>query len=362
MFVYVRYARHTSQTKTNVSLVYMVLNGRGDRGDEHMGEPPPLRARMVQVSWIPILLLVYSMVAPASPRKMLGASLVAASLDPLGVWLAHLRGVAVPSPLQTFVMLLAQLCVRGAVDGAVALPANMGHKLTQGARAGQLRARPSCSGMAAWARCGRRSIACSRAKPPSSSFGPRCSAPAARPRQARLKRFEREAQATAALALLTRSSCSTSASPTRGIFYYVMELLIGRDLESLVREFGPLPRRRAGYLLRQVCHSLADAHARGHGSSRHQAGQHLCLPDGPRVRLREGARFRPRQGERPGVRRPGANADDSGPEDHRHAGLHGARDHPRRDERRSAGRCVRARLRRLLSADRSAGVRRPTRR
>src|SRR6185436_15697574 len=30
-----------------------------------------------------------------------------------------------------------------------------------------------------------------------------------------------------------------------------------------VREFGPVPADRAMYLLRQVCHSLADAHARG---------------------------------------------------------------------------------------------------
>jgi serine/threonine-protein kinase len=42
-----------------------------------------------------------------------------------------------------------------------------------------------------------------------------------------------------------------------------MELLTGRDLETLVREFGPVPASRAVYLLRQVCHSLADAHARG---------------------------------------------------------------------------------------------------
>src|SRR5207253_5040817 len=48
-----------------------------------------------------------------------------------------------------------------------------------------------------------------------------------------------------------------------GTFYYVMELLSGRDLESLVREFGPVPPDRAVYLLRQVCHSLAEAHARG---------------------------------------------------------------------------------------------------
>ena len=48
-----------------------------------------------------------------------------------------------------------------------------------------------------------------------------------------------------------------------GRFYYVMEFLHGRDLETLVQEFGPMPADRALYLLRQVCHSLAEAHARG---------------------------------------------------------------------------------------------------
>src|SRR5437879_4337405 len=42
-----------------------------------------------------------------------------------------------------------------------------------------------------------------------------------------------------------------------------MWFLTGRDLESLVREFGPMPADRAMFLLRQICHSLADAHARG---------------------------------------------------------------------------------------------------
>ena len=42
-----------------------------------------------------------------------------------------------------------------------------------------------------------------------------------------------------------------------------MELLTGRDLESLVRQFGPVPVERAKYLLQQVCHSLAEAHERG---------------------------------------------------------------------------------------------------
>ena len=48
-----------------------------------------------------------------------------------------------------------------------------------------------------------------------------------------------------------------------GTFYYVMELLDGLDLESLVARFGPLPAARAVHLLRQVCHSLAEAHEAG---------------------------------------------------------------------------------------------------
>jgi serine/threonine protein kinase len=78
-----------------------------------------------------------------------------------------------------------------------------------------------------------------------------------------LRRFEREAQATAALGSPHSIQLFDFGATREGTFYYVMELLSGRDLESLVREFGPVPASRALYLLRQVCHSLADAHARG---------------------------------------------------------------------------------------------------
>ena len=54
---------------------------------------------------------MYSMVAAVSPGKMLAAALVAASFDPLGVWLAHLRGVPTPSLLGTLRHFLAQLRV-----------------------------------------------------------------------------------------------------------------------------------------------------------------------------------------------------------------------------------------------------------
>ena len=49
------------------------------------------------VSWNAILILVYAMIVPTTPRKMLVACLVAASMDPLAVGMANLRGVAAPS-------------------------------------------------------------------------------------------------------------------------------------------------------------------------------------------------------------------------------------------------------------------------
>src|SRR4030095_13777908 len=76
-----------------------------------------------------------------------------------------------------------------------------------------------------------------------------------------LRRFEREAQATAALKSPHTITVFDFGITQDSTFYYVMELLAGRDLETLVREFGPLPASRTVYLLRQVCHSLADAHA-----------------------------------------------------------------------------------------------------
>jgi len=42
-----------------------------------------------------------------------------------------------------------------------------------------------------------------------------------------------------------------------------MELLAGLSLERFIQMFGPVEPARAVYLLRQVCHSLGEAHAQG---------------------------------------------------------------------------------------------------
>jgi serine/threonine-protein kinase len=78
-----------------------------------------------------------------------------------------------------------------------------------------------------------------------------------------LRRFEREARATAALTSPHSIHVFDFGATNDGNFYYVMELLSGRDLESFIREFGAMPAERAIFVLRQISHSLADAHAHG---------------------------------------------------------------------------------------------------
>ncbi len=77
-----------------------------------------------------------------------------------------------------------------------------------------------------------------------------------------LKRFEREAQTTASLRSPHTIELYDFGVTADNTFYYVMELLEGYNMETLVQRFGPLPSERAIYLLRQMCHSLAEAHER----------------------------------------------------------------------------------------------------
>ena len=80
---------------------------------------------------------------------------------------------------------------------------------------------------------------------------------------AHLERFEREVQATAGLRSPHTIDVYDFGLTSDGTFYYVMELLDGLDLENLVRMNGPLPPGRVVHILRQVCHSLAEAHQVG---------------------------------------------------------------------------------------------------
>ena len=78
-----------------------------------------------------------------------------------------------------------------------------------------------------------------------------------------VRRFEREARATAALTSPHTVQLYDFGVAEDGRLYYVMELLDGLDLDTLVRQHGPLPAERVVHLLRQACAALQDAHGNG---------------------------------------------------------------------------------------------------
>ena len=77
------------------------------------------------------------------------------------------------------------------------------------------------------------------------------------------ERFRREAQSLATLRSRNTIELFDYGVTAEGTFFYVMELLDGMDLESLVDRFGPQPAARAIHFLIQACNSLAEAHDAG---------------------------------------------------------------------------------------------------
>jgi serine/threonine-protein kinase len=88
---------------------------------------------------------------------------------------------------------------------------------------------------------------------------------AASGRQAHLvtRRFRREANAIATLQSPNTVYLYDFGVSHDGRFYYVMELLDGISLQTLVSTFGPQPAARVVRILIQICHSLEEAHHHG---------------------------------------------------------------------------------------------------
>jgi len=77
------------------------------------------------------------------------------------------------------------------------------------------------------------------------------------------ERFRREAQSLATLRSRNTIELFDYGVTADGTCFYVMELLDGMDLETLVEKYGPQPASRVIDFLIQACNSLAEAHDAG---------------------------------------------------------------------------------------------------
>ena len=266
MFAYLRSSAHGSETKTTMGLVFMVANAlgiaimNGSALSSVMGSTMP---NLPMVSWTAVLILLFATISPTSPRRMLIAGFTAATMDPLVAWVRYLVDLPTMPPHLALIHYIPNYIAAGISMVPFKVMHRLGTRLREAQDLGsyQLVEKLGQGGMGEVWRAQHRLLARSAAvklvRPEVLGAGGPEDAQVIR------RRFEREAQATAALASPHTIRVFDYGMTDEGAFYYVMELLSGRDLESFVREFGPVSPDRAIYLLRQICHSLAEAHARG---------------------------------------------------------------------------------------------------
>ncbi len=209
-----------------------------------------------------LIIVTYPLFVPQPPRRTLVSALAASAMLPLGLWLLGATGQ--PQSFEDYFVatLMGAMCTAIAVTGAVVI-----HGLYQAvAEARQLGSYEletliGRGGMGEVWRAKHRLLARPAAvkviRP--EVLGAR----GADEGRGLIERFEREAQATATMSSPHTIGVYDFGVAQDGTFFYVMELLEGLDLATLVRQYGPVPAARAAYLLAQMCDSLGEAHEAG---------------------------------------------------------------------------------------------------
>jgi plasmid stabilization system protein ParE len=211
------------------------------------------------LTWIPAVVILFPLLLPGPPRRMLVAAITAGAMAPLSIVLLQLLGKidlrATPEAYLPSIVGSAFAVVFAWMGAKVIY--GLGREVAVARELGsyQLEERLGQGGMGEVWRARHRLLARPAAIKlirPTLAASPEV-----------LQRFEREAQVIAGLRSPHTVNLFDFGVATDGAFYYVMELLDGLDADRLVRRFGPQPADRVVYLLRQVCHSLSEAESLG---------------------------------------------------------------------------------------------------
>ena len=216
------------------------------------------------LSWGGVITIMFAAIVPNTPRKTFIASLIAVSMNPVSMLISRARGDWEFGPASyALLMHYPDLLLVGVAVLISIVMTRLGEQVSRARELGsyQLGELLGRGGMGEVYRAKHRMLA----------------RPAAikliRPEAVRdahgegsklaVRRFRREAEAAANLRSPHTVQLYDFGVTEDETFYFVMELLEGLDLETLVRTHGPMPPARVIHVLRQVCDSLEEAHASG---------------------------------------------------------------------------------------------------
>jgi serine/threonine protein kinase len=264
LFFYIRKGERDPKFILELGQVYMVLMSFALGMLIHWFHVPKDWPVSPMISWIGAVVLMSAAIVPNSPMKTLVAGLIAVSMNPLSMLIAKARGTwDFGSPSNVLIMHYPDYLMVGVAVVISRVVMRLGQKVTRAREMGSYRLITLLGkgGMGEVWRARHHMLARDAAikviQPDVLSRKPGNSAVLVR------RRFEQEAKATALLRSPHTVELYDFGVTKDGAFYYVMELLDGIDLDTLVKNFGPLPPARAVNVLRQVCRSLGDAHSHG---------------------------------------------------------------------------------------------------
>ena len=216
------------------------------------------------ISWIGVMVLVFAAIIPSTLGKALVTDLIAVSMNPLGMAIAKGRGTwEYGSDGSLFMMHYPDYLLVGVAVVISYVVSKLGQQVTKARELGsyQLGDLLGQGGMGKVYRATHRMLSRPAAikliRPEMIGDGDSAAG------QLALKRFRREAEVAAGLRSPHTVELYDFGVAEDRTLYFVMELLEGMTLDTLVCEHGPVPANRAIHILRQVCASLAEAHARG---------------------------------------------------------------------------------------------------
>ena len=228
-------------TVMSVGLGFEVVSSYGIAFAEYL-DPQRLNDNgWMGLSWVAVWTLLYTVVIPTRPRRALLAVLASVSAVPvvIGFMVVTHRTTFSPEPVQFFFWIIFPylLSTTMAYVGARVVYA-LGKEVTEARELGSYRLveRLGEGGMGEVWRAQHRLLA----RPAAIKLIRGSGAGNVGASDEAVRRFEQEAQVTARLSSPHTVQLFDFGVAGDGRFYYVMELLDGLDLETLVRKHGPL--------------------------------------------------------------------------------------------------------------------------